>query len=126
MPSAKHARPGTPLAITEANICYEWDPKSYTPETRKLGPGTFYAAIWDADRMGVALEANLWTLAFWNLAEPVQMTNANVFGFILTDLTFSPMSINIVTVPDDAAVEHRLLEYTLRMADAGLPPLATH
>ncbi len=199
---AKHARPGTPLAITEANICYDWHPQSYTPETRRLGPGTFYAAIWDADRMGAALEADLWTLAFWNLAEPVQMANDNVFGFILTDplrepptwkftpeyyaqlmvstnfsgttvvpsgvpirmsvyasydtkkaatailvlnketverpltlavdnlkprtIAFSPMSINIVTIPDDAAAEHCVLEYTMQMADAGLPPKVTH
>lgn len=198
----KHARPGTPLAITEANICFEWDPKSYTPETRKIGPGTFYAAIWDADRMGAALEANLWTFAFWNLAEPVQIADYNVFGFILTDpsknpptckltpeyyaqwmvtnnfsgttvvpsgvparisvyasydknkastailvinkdkverplklavdnlksrvITFSPMSINIVTIPDNAKKEYRVLEYNIQMADAGLPPRTTH
>jgi hypothetical protein len=41
-------------------------------------------------------------------------------------ITFSPMSINIVTVPDDAAAEHRVLEYTMQMADAGLPPKAAH
>ena len=199
---ARHARPGTPLAITEANICYEWDPGSYTPETRKVGPGTFYAAIWDADRMGAALEEDLWTFAFWELAEPVQMANSSVFGFILTDPTknpptckltpeyyaqwmvtnnfsgttvvpsgvparmsvyarydrdkastailvinkdlverslklavdnlkpkiirFSPMSINIVTVPDDVRKEYSLLEYTMQMADAGLPPGTTH
>jgi hypothetical protein len=201
---AKHARPGTPVAITEANICYEWDPKMYTPETRELGPGTFYAAIWDADRMGAALEANLWTFAFWDLAETMQSFNSDgtVFGFILTDpsknpptykltpeyytqqmvnsnfsgttviptgvparmsvyasydikkaatavlilnkdtvertltlvidnlkprkITFSPMSINIVTIPDDALTEYRLLEYNKQMADADLPPKVTH
>jgi hypothetical protein len=195
---AGNARSGTPLAITMANVCYEWDPAAYTPETRKLGPGTFYAAIWYADRMGAALEADLWTLAFWNLAEPVQGANGNVFGFILTDLskdpptcnltpeyyaqwmvtnnfsgttvvpsgvpvrmsvyasydakkastailvlnkdtverplelavdnlkpriiTFSPMSINMVTIPDDAGKEYSVLEYTIQMADAGLTP----
>jgi hypothetical protein len=41
-------------------------------------------------------------------------------------ITFSPMSINIVTVPDDAAAEHHVLEYTMQMAGAGLPPKATH
>ena len=198
---AKHARPGTPLAITEANISYDWDPKSYSTKARKLGPGTFYAAIWDADRMGVALEADLWTFAFWDLAEPVQGVNGTVFGFILTDpyknpstykitpeyyaqqmvamnfsgttvvpsgvpvrmsvyasydekkastailvvnkdmverpltlaidslktrtINFSPMSINIVTVPDDDATEQQVLEYTKQMADAGLPPRIT-
>lgn len=199
---ARHARPGTPLAITEANICYEWDPRAYTPETRKLGPGTFYAAIWDADRMGAALEAGLWTFAFWDLAESDQLlaSNDTVFGFIRTDpsknpptwkltpeyyaqqmvttnfsgntvvptgvpkrmsvyasydakkaatavlvvnkdtvespltlavdtlpprtFTHSPMSIAIVTLPDDAAADYRILEYTMKMADAGLPPRA--
>jgi hypothetical protein len=198
---AGHGRPGTPLAITEANICYQWDPKDYTPETRKLGPGTFYAALWDADRMGAALEEDLWTFAFWELAEPEQMADNSVFGFIVTDpakdpptykltpeyyaqwmvtnnfsgttvvpsgvparmsvyasydaekastailvinkdtvnrslklavdnlgprrITFSPLSINIVTIPDNAAEEHRVLEYTMQMADAGLPPQTT-
>jgi hypothetical protein len=32
------------------------------------------------------------------------------------------MSINIVTIPDDAVAEYRMLEYNMRMADAGLPP----
>jgi hypothetical protein len=40
-------------------------------------------------------------------------------------ITFSPMSINIVTIPDDAAEEYRMLEYTMLMADAGLPPKYT-
>ncbi len=41
-------------------------------------------------------------------------------------ITFAPMSINIVAVPDDASAEHRVLEYTLQMADAGLPPRTVH
>jgi hypothetical protein len=198
---AKHGRPGTPLAITEASICYDWDPSYYTPGTRKVGPGTFYAAIWDADRMGVGLEANLWTLAFWDLAESIQTADGTVFGFLQTDpsknpptykpnpeyytqqmvttnfsgttlipsgipdrmsvyacydvtkeatallvinkdtverplmlviddlkpllIKFSPMSINIVTIPDNAVKEYHLLEYTMQMADAGLPPRYT-
>jgi hypothetical protein len=40
-------------------------------------------------------------------------------------ITFSPMSINIVTIPDDAAAEYRMLEYTMLMADVGLPPKHT-
>jgi hypothetical protein len=197
---ARHGRPGTPLAITEANVSYDWDPKFYTPETRKLGPSTFYAALWDADRMGAALEANLWTFAFWDLAETDEMVarDNTVFGFIRTDpsvqpptrkltpeyyaqqmvtthfsgntvvpmgvpkrmsvyasydakkaatavlvvnkdiaprvltlavdnlrartITYAPMSINIVTIPDELAANHRVLEYTMEMANAGLPP----
>lgn len=198
---ARHGRPGTPLAITEASICYDWDPGFYTPETRKVGPGTFYAAIWDADRMGEALEADLWTLAFWDMAESIQTADGTVFGFLQTDpsknpptykpdpeyytqqmvttnfsgttvipsgvpdrmsvyasydvkkeatavlvinkdtlgrplklaiddlkprlIKFSPMSINIVTIPDNAAKEYHMLEYTMQMADAGLPPRVT-
>ena len=197
---AKHARPGTPLAITEANICYDAFANLYMPEARKVGPGTFYAAIWDADRMGAALETGLWTFAFWNLTEPIQMSKDNVFGFIWTDpsknppaykltpeyyaeqmvdqsfsgttvkpseapdsmsvyasydakkassailiinkdkveraltiavdslksltIKFSPMSINIVTIPDDVVAEYHILEYTKQMADTGLPPKA--
>jgi hypothetical protein len=86
---AKHGRPGTPLAITEANVCYEAFPGLYTQESRKIGPGTFYAAIWDADRMGAALEENLWTFAFWNLAE-YEKGGGNVFGFVLTDPSKTP------------------------------------
>ncbi len=41
-------------------------------------------------------------------------------------ITFAPMSINIVTIPDDPAAEHRVLQYTLQMAAAGLPPQASH
>jgi hypothetical protein len=193
---AQHARPGTPLAITEASVCYDWDPKFYRPQTRQAGPGTFYAALWDAERMGAALEADLWNFSFWDLAETVQSADATVFGFVLTDpsqnpptckltpeyyaqqmvttnfsgttvvpsgvpvrmsvyasydailvlnkdtaarpltlavddlqprtITFAPMSINIVTIPDDPVAEHRALEYTLQMADAGLPPQPYH
>lgn len=198
---AQHAHLGTPLAITEASICYDWDPNLYTPEARQVGPGTFYAALWDADRMGAALEADLWNFSFWDLAETVQSANGTVFGFVRTDasknpptcqltpeyyaqlmvntnfsgttvvpsgvparmsvyasydarkaatailvlnkdtlarpltlavdnlpprpLTFAPLSINIVTIPDDATAAPRVLEYTLQMADAGLPPQAS-
>lgn len=197
---AKHGRPGTPLAITEANVCYDGTADLYTPEERKVGPGTFYAAIWDADRMGAALEAGLWTFAFWDLAEPDQGGKGNLFGFVWSDplknppayrltpeyyaeqmvdnhfsgttvkptgvpedmsvyasydpkkaatailvlnkdsvgrslklsveglaprkIAFKPMSINLVTIPDDAKDGYRLLEYTQEMAEAGLPPKA--
>ncbi len=91
---ARHARPGTPLAITEANVCYDWDAKLYTPENRRVGPGTFYAAVWDADRMGAALEADLWNFSLWNLAEfdPAVVGEA-VFGVILTDPTKNPPAL---------------------------------
>ncbi len=195
---AKHGKPGTQLAITEANACYDANTNLYTPETRKVGPGTFYAAIWDAERMGAALEAGLWNFSFWELAEPVQSANFTVFGFVLTNpsknpvtykltpeyyvqqmvdtnfsgtsvkpseapegmsvyacydekkaatailvvnkdtvkrvltlavdslkprkITFSPMSINIVTIPDDTSAGYHMIEYTMQMADAGIGP----
>jgi hypothetical protein len=41
-------------------------------------------------------------------------------------ITYAPMSINIVTIPDEASTEYHMLEYTMQMADAGLPPRVTH
>ena len=151
--------------------------------------------------MGAGLEANLWTLAFWDLAETVQSKNITVFGFLLTDPsknpttclltpeyyvqqmvsanfsgstvipsgvparmsvyasydakkastsilvinkdaaersitiaidnlspltnTFAPMSINLITVPDNDAAGYHWLEYTKQMADANQPPRIT-
>ena len=76
-----HARPNTPLAITEANISYDYDPTKYTDASAVAAPGTFYAALWTADTMGVALENGLWTLAFWNLGE--ENSTGSVLGFIV-------------------------------------------
>ncbi len=87
---AQHARPGTPLAVTEVSISYDWDPKQFTQASIEAAPGTFYAAMWDADIMGIALEANLWTLAFWDLAETVQSAPYSVFGFLHTDPSVTP------------------------------------
>jgi hypothetical protein len=56
----------TPLAITESNFSYEGDP---TLQTQPAALGTFYAGMWVADVTGVALEENLWSLAFWSLDE---------------------------------------------------------
>jgi hypothetical protein len=87
---AAHARPGTPIGITETAISYDWQTSVYTSESLKAAPGTYYAALWDIDRMGVALQANLWTLAFWNLAEVDDPNSGNVFGNILTKPWLSP------------------------------------
>jgi hypothetical protein len=78
---AGHARPGTPLAITEANISYEYDSTKYSATSILGGPGSFPAALWTADVMGAALETNLWTLAFWNIGE--QPGPDSVLGFIV-------------------------------------------
>ncbi len=195
---AQHARPGTPLAVTEVSISYDWDPKQFTQAALQAAPGTFYAAMWDADIMGIALEANLWTLAFWDLAETIQTAPYSVFGFLHTDpsvkpptykitpeyyaqqmvstnlsgttvvpsgvpsmfsvyasydaikastavlvinknsvaaplslavdslapqtVLFDPMSIALVTIPDDTNAGIHMVEYTSAMAEAGLPP----
>jgi hypothetical protein len=78
---AAHARPGTPLAITEANISYDYASTAYTASSAIAAPGTFYAALWTADVMGAALETNLWSLAFWNVGE---LSGPNsVLGFVV-------------------------------------------
>jgi hypothetical protein len=56
----------TPLALTEVNITWEGDPETSTLEA---SPGTFYAGLWAADTFGVALEAGLWSYAFWSISE---------------------------------------------------------
>jgi hypothetical protein len=76
-----HARPNTPIGLTEANISYDYDPTKYTSMSLLAGPGSYPAAIWTADMMGVALENNLWTLAFWNIGE--QNAAGSVLGYIV-------------------------------------------
>lgn len=61
-----HGLTETPLAITEEHITYDGDP-AHSVQT--ASPQTFYAGLWAADVMGVALEENLWTGAFWHIAD---------------------------------------------------------
>jgi hypothetical protein len=77
---AAHARPNTPLAITEANISYDYLQSVYTPASLLAAPSTFYAGIWTADILGAALEKNLWTLAFWDIGD--RTTASSVLGFL--------------------------------------------
>jgi hypothetical protein len=77
-----HARPGTPLAVTESNVSYDYDPTAYADAEAQGAPGTFNAALWTADALGVALENDLWTLAFWNLGETDAV--GSVLGFIVS------------------------------------------
>ena len=79
-----HARPGTPLAVTEANVSYDYDPTKYTATSLLAAPNTYYDAIWVADEMGVALENHLWTMAFWNIGETDPTTS--VLGFMFSDV----------------------------------------
>jgi hypothetical protein len=62
----RHGLTETPLAITEEHITYDGDPAH---SNQPASPQTFYAALWAADVMGVALEENLWTGAFWHIAD---------------------------------------------------------
>jgi hypothetical protein len=55
-----------PLAITEANITWDGDPAKSTLDA---SPGTFYAGLWAADTIGVALEEGLFSYMFWSIAE---------------------------------------------------------
>lgn len=55
-----------PLAITEANITWDGAPEH---STMPASPGTFPAALWLADDVGVALEEGLFSLDFWSLSE---------------------------------------------------------
>jgi hypothetical protein len=77
---AAHARPNTPLAITEANISYDYLLSAYTPTSLLAAPTTFYAGIWTADILGASLEKNLWTLALWDIGDPT--TAPSVLGFL--------------------------------------------
>jgi hypothetical protein len=78
---AGHARPGTPLAVMEANVSYDYDPTKYTDAAAAAGPGSFLSALWVADSVGVALQNQVWSLAFWNIGE-VDLTGS-VLGFIV-------------------------------------------
>lgn len=55
-----------PFAITEANISWDGDPAH---SNMPASPQTFYAGLWLADSLGIALEENLWTMAYWSMCE---------------------------------------------------------
>lgn len=75
-----HARAGTPLAITESNVSYDYAAGKYADAALPAQPGTFNAALWTADAMGVALENGLWSFALWNLGE---RAGGSVLGFLV-------------------------------------------
>jgi hypothetical protein len=58
--------PGTPFAITEANITWDGDPSH---GGSPASPPTLNAGIWVADILAAARELGLWSLHFWSLAE---------------------------------------------------------
>ena len=75
-----HARPNTPLGVTESNLSYDYTLRAYSTTSLQAAPGTFYAALWTADAMGTALESNLWTFALWNIGE--RSRSDSVLGFL--------------------------------------------
>lgn len=77
---AGHARPGTPLAITEANVSFDYQVSAYTDAALVAAPTTFYAGLWTADILGASLESGLWTLAFWDIGDP--STAPSLLGFL--------------------------------------------
>jgi hypothetical protein len=77
---AGHARPATPLAITEANISFDYQATAYTAAALPAAPTTFYAGLWTADILGASLETGLWTTAFWNIGDP--STAPSMLGFL--------------------------------------------
>lgn len=55
-----------PLAITEAHISWDGDPNH---SKYPASPKTYYAGLWVADTLGVALEEKLWNISYWSLCE---------------------------------------------------------
>lgn len=55
-----------PLAITEANITWDGTPEKCV---MAASPGTFPAALWVADNLGVSLEQGLANVSYWSLSE---------------------------------------------------------
>ncbi len=55
-----------PLAFTEGNITWDGDPEN---SVMPASPGTFPAALWLADNLGVALEEQLFDVSYWSLSE---------------------------------------------------------
>jgi hypothetical protein len=58
--------PGTPFAITEANITWDGDPKH---STYPASTPTIYAGLWLADNLAASRELGLWGQAYWSLSE---------------------------------------------------------
>jgi hypothetical protein len=60
---------GKPLALTETNISWDGNPEHINEKKYPASPGTFFAGLWTADTLGIALEEDLWTISFWCLKE---------------------------------------------------------
>ena len=126
-----------PLAITEANFSYEGDP---TLQTGTAALGSFYAGMWVADAMGVALESNLWSMAFWSLDETYYTgfftsdtfaPRPAAYASMLVSTHFGPAILQATTVPAglsvhasrDAAAQKTIVLVLNRTASAATPVL---
>ena len=98
-----HGAGNKPLAITEANL--SWDGIT---NTASAALGTFYAGMWVADALGIALEQQLWTMAFWSIEEGDATgffngtTNAPrpaVYAYEMVSTHFGPTVLHASTVP---------------------------
>jgi Glycosyl hydrolases family 39 len=99
-----------PLAITEANLSYEGDPAL---QTGPAALGTFYAGMWVADVSGIALEENLWTLAYWSIDEAYTtgfftsdtlQPRPAAYAYELLSTHFGPTILRATTVPSGLSV----------------------
>lgn len=55
-----------PIAVTETHVSYDGDPMN---SNFSASPQTFWAGLWVADVVGVALEEEVWNLSFWSISE---------------------------------------------------------
>ena len=99
-----------PLAITEANISWDGDPSH---SNLPASPQTFYAGLWLADSLGVALEENLWTMAYWSMCETwtlgfldsgTKQPKPTYYAFQMYSTHFGTKLIQAASVPDGFAV----------------------
>jgi hypothetical protein len=58
--------PGTPFAITEANITWNGDPGQ---SNHPASTPTIYAGLWLADNLAASRELGLWGQAYWSISE---------------------------------------------------------
>jgi hypothetical protein len=58
--------PGTPFAITEANITWDGEPAH---STYSASAPTIHAALWLADNLATSRELGLWSQHYWSLSE---------------------------------------------------------
>jgi hypothetical protein len=105
-----HGLSSTPLGITESNLSWEGEPEK---NTLPASLGTFYAGLWTADVIGIALEERLWTLAFWSISEywkngffeqGTTRTRPAAYAYQLYTSHFGPSVLHAKSVPAGLSV----------------------